>query len=107
MKRNRKNERFRNALKYNAPPNLNFNKSNVTNSNIYTFDDLKQKAYKDFAKVEEHKECRDEIGKKCLQLTNNFRAKNNLPPLIWDDDIWRIALTHSKNMDEKKFLFLM
>ena len=99
--------RFRNALKYNAPPNLKFNKSKDTNSNIHTFNDLKQKAYKDFAKVEEHKECRDEIGKKCLQLTNNFRAKNNLPPLIWDDDIWRIALTHSKNMGEKRFLFLM
>ena len=38
--------RFRNALKYNAPPNLKFNKSKDTNSNIHTFNDLKQKAYK-------------------------------------------------------------
>ena len=67
--------------------------------------DLKQNAYKDLAKIDKDKKCLDEIGKKCLQLTNNFRAKNKLPPLIWDDDIWRIALTHSKNMGEKKVPF--
>ena len=45
-------------------------------------------------------ECKDDIGKECLQLTNEFRAKNNLPPLEWDDSIWSLAYTHSKNMGE-------
>ena len=45
-------------------------------------------------------ECKDEIGKDCLKLTNEFRSKNNLPPLEWDDSIWAIAYTHSKNMGE-------
>ena len=49
--------------------------------------------------------CRDEIGKRCLQLTNEFRAKNKLPPLKWDDSIWRISYTHSKNMGDKKVPF--
>ena len=97
--------RFNRALQYNAPQNLNFNKNNDSNSNIHTLNDLKQNAYKDLTKIDKDKKCLDEIGKKCLQLTNNFRAKNKLPPLIWDDDIWRIALTHSKNMGEKKVPF--
>ena len=99
--------RFNNALKNNAPPNLNFNKNKDSNSNdnIFTLNDLQKKAYKDLAKLDENIKCTDEIGKKCLQLTNNFRAKNKLPPLQWDDDIWRIALTHSKNMGEKKVPF--
>ena len=45
-------------------------------------------------------ECKDEIGKKCLLLTNKFREKYSLPPLEWDDSIWRIAYVHSKNMGE-------
>ena len=97
--------RYNRALQYNASPNLNFNKSNDSNSNIHTLNDAKQKARQDLEKIDKNKKCLDEIGKKCLQLTNNFRAKNNLPPLIWDDDIWRIALTHSKNMGEKKVPF--
>ena len=99
--------RYQNALKHNASPNLNFNKNNndTNNNNIFTLNDLKQKAYKDLEKLDENKECRDEIGKKCLKLTNNFRAKNKLPPLIWDDSIWRIAMTHSKNMGEKMVPF--
>ena len=97
--------RYNRALQYNVSPNLNFNKSNDSNSNIHTLNDAKQKARQDLEKIDKNKKCFDEIGKKCLQLTNNFRAKNNLPPLIWDDDIWRIALTHSKNMGEKKVPF--
>ena len=97
--------RYNRALQYNASPNLNFNKNNDSNSNIHTLNDAKQKARQDLEKIDKNKKCFDEIGKKCLQLTNNFRAKNNLPPLIWDDDIWRIALTHSKNMGEKKVPF--
>ena len=45
-------------------------------------------------------ECKDEIGKDCLKLTNEFRSKNGLPPLEWDDSIWALAYIHSKNMGE-------
>ena len=45
-------------------------------------------------------ENKDEIGKACLKLTNDFRAKYKLPPLEWDNSIWSIAYTHSKNMGE-------
>ena len=45
-------------------------------------------------------ECHDDIGKECLGLTNQFREKHNLPPLEWDDSIWRIAYVHSKNMGD-------
>ena len=48
---------------------------------------------------------KDEIGKKCLELTNQFRARNKLPPLKWDDSIWKISLTHSKNMGDGKVPF--
>lgn len=47
----------------------------------------------------------DFIGKRCLELTNEFRKRNNLPALKWDDEIWRICFTHSKNMGEKKVPF--
>ena len=45
-------------------------------------------------------ENKDEIGKACLKLTNDFRAKYKLPLLEWDNSIWSIAYTHSKNMGE-------
>ena len=99
-------ERYNNSLKYSTTPNNNFMKfNNNYNSNIHSLNDYRQLIYKDLEKVDEKKACRDEIGKKCLQLTNNFRAKNKLPPLIWDDSIWRIAYTHSKNMGDKKVPF--
>ena len=49
--------------------------------------------------------CDDNIGKKCLELTNEFRRKNGLSILEWDDNIWRIAYIHSKNMGEGKVPF--
>ena len=49
--------------------------------------------------------CKDEIGKKCLELTNEFRKRNNLPILEWDDEIWRVAYVHSENMGKKKVPF--
>jgi uncharacterized protein YkwD len=51
------------------------------------------------------KKCTDLIGKKCLELTNEFRLKNNLPKLVWDDSIWAISYTHSENMGKKKVPF--
>jgi len=47
----------------------------------------------------------DEIGKKCLQLTNEFRARNNQYHLQWDDHIWKISYGHSENMGLKKVKF--
>ena len=49
--------------------------------------------------------CKDEIGKKCLELTNEFRKKNKLPILEWDDEIWRVAYVRSENMGKKKVPF--
>ena len=49
--------------------------------------------------------CKDEIGKKCLELTNEFRKKNKLPELEWDDEIWRVAYVHSENMGKHKVKF--
>ena len=70
---------------------------NESKKNIMTLEDFK---YKNPNINDKNFECKDEIGKECLKLTNDFRAKNNLPPLEWDDSIWAIALTHSKNMAE-------
>ena len=110
-------ERFQRALKFtkNQNPNqINWNlKQNNNNNfqpNIHTFNDINQNQINinnniNFPIQDNNKKCRDEIGKRCLQLTNNFRAKNNLPPLLWDDTIWRIAYTHSKNMGDRKVPF--
>jgi len=47
----------------------------------------------------------DEIGKKCLTLSNEFRAKNGLRPLEWCDHIWKISFEHSRNMGNYKVKF--
>ena len=65
--------------------------SNTDKKNIMTLSDLEYKN----PSINKNK---DLIGKECLKLTNEFRAKNNLPLLEWDDSIWAIAYTHSKNM---------
>ena len=68
---------------------------NSEQKNIKTLSDLE---YKNPSINNKNIECKDEIGKECLKLTNEFRAKYNLYPLEWDDSIWAIAITHSKNM---------
>lgn len=122
-------ERYQNALLYSKTYNPNGNYWNMSNNNnfkpnIHTFDDFNQSTsnqndnfFKEEPKrtmtlsdLEFHnptnlKVCKDDIGKKCLELTNIFRAKNNLPPLKWDDSIWRISYGHSKNMGDKKVPF--
>ena len=40
------------------------------------------------------------LGRKALELTNEFRAKYNLRPLIWNQELCDIAMQHSKNMAE-------
>jgi uncharacterized protein YkwD len=122
-------ERYQNALLYSH--NLNYNgqnwnmgNNNSFNPNIHTFDDFNSsssnqddKFFKgetkrtmslndlEFHNPTDLRICKDEIGKKCLELTNIFRAKHKLPPLKWDDSIWRISYGHSKNMGDKKVPF--
>ena len=97
-------ERYRKALQFTHNNQNNNNKINDNNyhPNIHTFDDFKYNVNQpSFG----NNKVNDEIGKKCLELTNQFRAKNNLPPLQWDDSIWKISLTHSKNMGDRKVPF--
>lgn len=121
-------ERYQNALLYSKGLNHNGNNWNMNNNNfnpnIHTFNDFNQSSSNqndNFFKEEPKRTmtlddlefknptnlriCKDDIGKKCLELTNIFRAKNKLPPLKWDDSIWRISYTHSKNMGDKKVPF--
>lgn len=121
-------QRYQKALIYSNNNNYNGNNWNIKNNNIkpniHTFDDFNQFSSNDnnnFFKEEKKRSmtlsdlefqnptnlkiCKDEIGKKCLELTNIFRAKYKLPSLKWDDSIWRIAYTHSKNMGDKKVPF--
>ena len=74
-------------------------KEKNTKKNIMTLRDLEYK------NPINNIECKDDIGKKCLILTNQYREKHNLPPLEWDDSIWQIAYVHSKNMGEGKVPF--
>jgi len=39
-------------------------------------------------------------GIRCLQLSNNFRKSEGKPDLIWNDELYKIAMEHSKNMAE-------
>ena len=84
--------------KYNKEENEKFfkekEKNNNQNNNIMTLKDLEYK------NPINNIECKDEIGKKCLLLTNKYREQHNLPPLEWGDNIWQIAYVHSKNMGE-------
>ena len=99
-------ERYRKALQFTHNNQNNNNKINDNNyhPNIHTFDDFK---YNINQPSFGNNKVNDEIGKKCLELTNQFRAKNNLPPLHWDDSIWKISLTHSKNMGDRKVCMKM
>eukprot|EP00479_Gromia_sphaerica_P002738 TRINITY_DN13213_c0_g1_i1.p1 TRINITY_DN13213_c0_g1~~TRINITY_DN13213_c0_g1_i1.p1 ORF type:complete len:97 (+),score=17.63 TRINITY_DN13213_c0_g1_i1:39-293(+) len=45
----------------------------------------------------------DKIGKEALRLTNEFRKKNHLPELMWQQALANIGQKHSKNMSEKKY----
>ncbi len=84
--------------KYNKEENEKFfkekEKNNNQNNNIMNLKDLEYK------NPINNIECKDDIGKKCLLLTNKYREQHNLPPLEWDDNIWQIAYGHSKNMGE-------
>ena len=84
-----------------------FNQNNNTNDNFFKENQKRSMTLEDlqFHNPTNMKICNDQIGKQCLELTNIFRKKNHLPELKWDDSIWRIAYTHSKNMGDKKVPF--
>jgi uncharacterized protein YkwD len=44
-----------------------------------------------------------DFERKAFDLLNRQRAENNLPPLIWSDDVAKIARIHSENMAKYKF----
>ena len=93
-KYNKKNNDFKKTDKF--KPNINFGdnyKKNINNNKNVTSNQKNKST------------CKDEIGKKCLELTNAFRAEHNLPPLEWNDDLWKLSYTHSKNMGDKKVSF--
>ena len=98
-------ERYQRALKFtNNPNNMKIKENKINNfyPNVQTFNYFNQNKFNNnFSNINNNTLNQDEIGKKCFQLTNNFRAQNNLPPLVWDDSIWRISYTHSKNMADK------
>ena len=82
-------QRYQNALRYGN----NYNRNNVKNNNIYnnykpnihSFGDYNNSSpnYNNISNQQKIKSsCGDEIGRKCLELTNIFRAKQKLPPLI-------------------------
>jgi uncharacterized protein YkwD len=47
----------------------------------------------------------EQIGRKCLEKTNEYRKQNGLPPLKWSDALHQVAITHSQAMAEKKVKF--
>ena len=101
-------ERYRKALQFSNNNSGNNNKMNDNNfhPNIHTFDVFNNYGNSSsFKSNDKFSTVKDEIGKKCLELTNQFRAKNKLAPLKWDDSIWKISLTHSKNMGDGKVPF--
>ena len=38
------------------------------------------------------------MGLECLKLTNEYRKKNGLRILGWNDEIFKIGMKHSKDM---------
>ena len=111
-------ERFHNALAYKKEKQNSsyFNQLLKKKNNLYhsiddhfnvindlRFENKKEMTLSDleFKNPQNLNKCNDIIGKQCLILTNKFRQKNNLPKLEWDDGIWRVAYTHSKNMGLK------
>ena len=44
-----------------------------------------------------------QIEQLAFQLSNDQRTANNLPPLVWDNDVASIARLHSENMAKNNF----
>ena len=43
------------------------------------------------------------IERRAFEETNVVRAKNGLPPLVWDSQLYKLARTHSEGMARLKF----
>ncbi len=52
----------------------------------------------DLVRQESSPETLEEIGRKCLELTNTFRAQNGLSPLTWSGSMHSIGVIHSKSL---------
>jgi len=104
-KNNKKKKKIKYKLKVDPDSGL-FNNQNKLNLNNRISIDCNQSSDKKIDLTSSVKKlktnCKDEIGKQCLVLTNIYREKNFLPPLEWNDELWKIAYTHSKNMGDKK-----
>ena len=49
--------------------------------------------------VKEHGDFeKDRLGYRCMILSNEFRMKHKLGKCGWNEGLWEIAMTHSKNM---------
>ena len=98
-KKKENSEYFKNIIKNKNTKNNNNEDKKNEKPKIMTLNDLY------YQNPENTRICKDEIGKKCLELTNEFRKKNKLPELEWDDEIWRVAYVHSENMGKHKVKF--
>jgi uncharacterized protein YkwD len=93
---------------YNVVANNNFpeqKKDNNQNSRFVTLRDLEYSNPDNYYVNKSDFKVKDEIGKKCLELTNAFRARNGLRPVAWEDSVWKISYGHSQNMGNKKVKF--
>lgn len=45
------------------------------------------------------------IGKRALELTNEFRQQNGLPPVAWNQELCNIGMVHSKDMAHGRVAF--
>jgi len=44
-----------------------------------------------------------DLEQQAFAMINQLRAKNGEPPLVWSDDVAKVARLHSTNMAEQKF----
>ena len=110
----KKNKKVKYKLKLAPGSNLlnnpNSNPDNKANTKYFQFNSIaidcnksSEKKINLSASIKKLKtSIKDDIGKQCLVLTNIFREENYLPELEWNDELWKIAYAHSKNMGEKK-----
>ena len=45
----------------------------------------------------------NDIERRAFEQTNIIRVKNGLPPFVWDNDVCRMARTHSESMSRQGF----
>ena len=100
----------KNNFDYVASNNIRLNNNPISSSNnnpsrFMTLSDIKYSNPEIDYIFKNNYVVKDEIGKKCLELTNEFRKKNGLGPLYWEDNVWKISFEHSRNMGIRKVKF--